>query len=1637
MHGQASAYSTKATTNSAVAGSTRNFLSFSSQSVLDGANGPRLKERIAQNLKHLATNMTRFKGCGPIIYNISMLIHIIQILGLYLMPSASSFWSSNSASEVFINVITLPLHFSVMPNDSMYRTILIFIYSLFFMINTAIHFYILLQDPAEKSISNRLMLYLSVSNILITPNLSVVVANGFGFLLKYAVFFKQNDALLITGIFFGAFSFILANITHYFSYLLIRNAAILNFKIMFRPWASDIGHLLRFEFYFILLAFVEGFLDLNTPLMILIYSIIGLAATNPYFLYFTCTAPIFNNYQDARYISTILATGFFSILLMNLKYFAKSLTSQIVFVVDVIAFVISAFFFRAIISWFMNKQLMKLYSVYRQSSPVLPPTSPLIFSGNKDTHIPLSQDAYNVMQGFSSLEISTAKEFQTIVAIGASSRMPAVTNFDFIRWGLNFFIDDKSLFMCAQVCNYFHEDAQTQTVLLQYLRDQSNFSLPQSIAIHILDRDHTDAISDQPIFLKLLKVKATAAHARCRRCISTFWGAVLKHNIVSMKEGLCKLRDAINEATTHFDELLRCYPYSIDAISLYISYLLEVKSSFVECYNYINNTSSSFIEIQDQLKDSNRQTVGSIQVLMKDTTKSYNSYLNDLSSYSEQERRVKHNTNGPSIAVWALMLSAFLIIIGCFSAIIVVTLVKLKEYPSLLEIISAGSDVLIEIASLTMASRRLCLFSSGYISNTTIEGVANDFDTLDNITKFIKEHSENLPYLCSKFFATAARRPEMIEAMNNQQPINIFDSYYNASLARALELMAQCISNIATNIPSFYVNTTVNMSCFQPTCHSDELKTLLNNLKPISDLSVAFIEKFENVSTDEIQSLDDAFYWSLIILPTSFVVVFGIFLVIVAVCIHRESKFRMSLYLSLPENIASNIIYKHNTAERNILYRAGSQFASSNNNQPQKAQNVIGATISSNSNGQSGKEEKTKAMAIESLYQFTSMSNIASTTGLVGYTVWMTIFIILGAIAMLSLTYYGKKVNSSFIGRTKMLCYSASRFSTLQYASLAAIESFNKDIPDLVLLNSSSIVDLTLHFTYLSEWLHGILTYGDETIPFTFREYSAIEILFNGNISDLQVFEDKVNRSYSSISHQGYKNLGLEARLQLLYMTTIGIIDNYKMNSSHLNISSYCWLAYNHLLLTHITDDVKSTTGIYISGANSVISMSFQIALLISVVSVIVLLLIFLIPILKYTRFLGGYFQLTTQILCGINPETFRSTIYINKWLQRSINHMNYKMFEDSFRRSVTPKLQSEIAFEIPEKIFLFDAYGKFFNINSFDISEIESSNVDIKSILGLFFDLSKNQSLLDNVNRAFFTFQEAKDKTENITLKATSKDGTPMQVYLKGITSADCLTYDLKEVQGFYAYVAVLIKEIVRETQDEEHYQLEKKATLQLLQLVIPTHAAVRLHAGEETIVFSSGIGTVAFAELVGFFDMDSVLSPTMIMDLISEVKIGVIQYLHKFSRIATLGLRNGYGLFVAGQFTDDADGINEASDMLNFIFLAAKRLEEDALKKGVTVAFKAGVATGGPIYCKVLMEGAPIAVTDGDVYTIAERLMTFAKPDQIVFEKTTLECASSKVKMNPVSIGETEIRDRKIQMWSIPIVPLEEPEPQPELNV
>ena len=1614
IHG--SAYSTQATT-STTQGSTHGFLSFSSQSLIEGANGPTLRERLSANLDHLAANLNRYTGFPPILFNISMIIRIVQVYAIFIMPNCKDFWNSNSSTHTLIQIITVPLHFCLSQTVT-YHEILMLVLFAYFFINFVITFNAVWKDPLEYSMPNSIIYYIYFSHVVLIPIFFTFSCSIFGYLLRNMIFDHVTDPLMIVSIVFGILCVILGAFSHTMAFILIKNSPKVNFSILCRPWASFITVVFILECYIYFLSFLEELLNLNDQIMLVIFSVFCLVFANPFFIYLILSRPWFNDYADTRHICTLGTVCFFSIILMNLRYAIPSLTPTLLFTILILLFVILNFVYSWIVNIIISKNLMKLYSVYKQSQAVLPPTSPFIFSGNRDQNqVPLSQDAYNVMQAFLSLDINKAREFQMIVVIGASAHMPAVKNIDFIRWGLNYFVDDSSLLICAQICNHFRENAQTQTVLLQYLRENANLSVFTRGVVTTLDYDHTDVISDNPVFLKLLKTKAVAAQVRCRRCTSSFWNCVLNHNLEKMSTALCRLRNAAKEAQTHYDELMRCYPLSLDAISLYLSFLIETKCSFLECNEFINETSSRFIEMKSGASDY-AQTIDSVSILMKDTNKTYSEYVTKLTTYAEQERRVKTNSMIPQIAIYSLAIISFLFIIGFLIAIIVVTLTNFYTYPSLLEIIDTGSNVIIELASLTLSSRRLCLFSKGLIQEDSFEEDSYpQYTSLNNLKNWMIEKAERLPQLSNTFFVTSTLRSEMIDQLvNYKTDIYMFGDTIQASLASLIELLSTCIRNIVTNIPSYYSDTP-DINDYSGVCQSDELKNLVFNIKPVVVLINAFTDEFQKIADDTITTLDSILYYFMIIMPIVFVVLFGLILWYIVYYIKSESQFRMTLYLSFPEQVASAIVHKISITERRqVAMRPETNFGSMNTSKVRKGGTSLSSHIGS-SNVSSIEESKSKAITVESLYQFATMSTDEATTGIVGYAISMFIFLLLGAIAMFAITFYARSINSSFSERSRMLCYSAQRFSCLQYSTLLAIESFNSELPDISLFDNDQLYQWASEYINATNNLHLLLTYGDNSLSYDYRVYDQLASLFEGTAIHSQEYVEDISETESIIQHDGYRTLGLEARIQLLLTATKGIIENFKIDPTLYNPQTPSWSAINHLLLTHVSEDLILTTGYYLDGVNNVISSSFLVALAISLVSIFALLCVFLGPILIFSRNVSRYFTLSTRLLASVPPEVFERTLYIQKWLQGRITRTNFRQYEATFKRTVSSGLQSSISKISPEKIILFTTEGQFVDIGSVNTDNLEQK--DLKGLLSLFFDVSKDSNLVDSIQRAFVHFQDAKDKTDSVVIHATSRDGAPMAVKLTGITTADSATV-IGEIQRFYAFVALLITDVTKETEDENKYQTQKAATLALLESLIPRQFAERMHNGEPSISFSAGIGTVMALELTNYQQFADIVSGEVIADILSDLRNAVGRQMATFTNVSNLYIRNGKAIFIAGLFNDEQNGRTEAEDMLHFSIELNKEVAKVAADKNVPILIKYGVATGGPIYCRVMMEQAPITLIDGEIYLVAEKLLEKAVPKQMLFERTTFECLSS-IEMDPAEVGQFEMNDRTIHVYSI----------------
>ena len=255
---------------------------------------------------------------------------------------------------------------------------------------------------------------------------------------------------------------------------------------------------------------------------------------------------------------------------------------------------------------------------------------------------------------------------------------------------------------------------------------------------------------------------------RCRRALSIFWGNVLKHSTKQMEESLCKLRDSITETRTHFDELTRCYPYSIEAMGLYLNFMTEICGEYIKCNQYINKMSSKFIEMKSDALD-NDDSADGISILLNDHNRHFSPYISKLTQYLDQESQTNEKTNGPIISLWLLCILSSLTLIICLLIIMTVTLVSFNEYPRLLYIVSSADDIFIEMASLILGARRICLYASGVLDYENIIH-PNDtgsfvFDHPNTLLPWIIDRGEKLPSLIQRFYKNLTTNLEMLRVV--------------------------------------------------------------------------------------------------------------------------------------------------------------------------------------------------------------------------------------------------------------------------------------------------------------------------------------------------------------------------------------------------------------------------------------------------------------------------------------------------------------------------------------------------------------------------------------------------------------------------------------------------------------------------------------------------------------------------------------------------------------------------------------------------------------------------------------------------------------------------------------------------------
>ena len=1556
---------TFSTTHSTNHTTTKNFLSLSSQSVLEESKGPTLKERLKMNLFHISINMQRYKFPAFFI-NFTAIFRLVQWYAVAYMPKFNAFWTEDGQSSVFVFILKIPLHLCFATNQA-YHCILVLIFTIFFIVGFVYFIIKLHKDPQEYSFSNSIIGWFNIFFQVLSPIFLMFLMSAWGSILSHLIFQRQDNPLSFIAAIAGFFGVISGIIVHFLAYFLIRGTAFLRLDEFFVPWAPYTIPWAFLDLYFNICGLIEELLPIDNHFYRLGYSILLILFYNPIIGVYFLRNPVFQTTTNGAHMAALTFVSFVGILLLNASPFTDIINATSLCILSIILLVLLTILFRYIQGRVISGEIKKLYSVYKSPHSVLPHITPLVFTAPLSSQVALSQEAYQVMQNFNSLEIKNHRTFIKFLIIGAEMRMPAITNIDFIKWGMNYFTDLKTLIISAQICQFFGENNQTQSVLLQRISEEKKIGIFLLPILLSLEYEHKDEISDKPPFMQALEKKASAGLSRCKRATSLFWGCVLKHSQSTMKEAICKVRDTVDEADTHFDELLRCYPNSNSSIALYLSYLSEVKGEYLLCNEYINETSARLIEKKSDMTDYDDSQDG-MSTIINDNTKSFYHQLKNLGTYMEQERYIQAQTKAPIYVLLSNVILSLVIILASLVFVIAITLVELNKYPQLLDIINTLKDVIIEVAILTFSSRRLCLFANDQIEVASFNDPlisAHPLSRPQTLLAYLVESSDLYVTKLKDFYkATNINRDMMTQLYNYTTPLDIYNKTRQGSLTYLLDMFGFWLKSISSNLPRdfnqpFYSMTgknplppletqsllsddtsTANQTLYKSytdICSSQPMNELVINIIPMSFLITNFVNKFYDVTDKIIDELDLILYWSMIIFPVAFIVLFGLFLIFSSVFIKKEAAFRNTLYLSLPEQVASEFFRLGGSRKKKQVDHMNDGVCDLTNPHIREYyQNMdeVGEDA----------EIKEKSLQIEALQQFSSISQTGiNGTGMNHFIGWMCVYLVLSAITLFAISYYSRTVNSSFHSRSKIICYASLRYISFMYLGIHVQEFYYFD-PTLEHLNMTFIPLRQLASQGLSildsvNFYETALTFGDNLIKSDFREYQEISDFYLKPIEISALNFTKETNSVSNIVHDAYQELNFNSRFKLftsvagamlhIFIDSIGNLEEITEEDMPFHIDDDTWKEFNHFMIVHLNDDLQNIASIYTVVVQNVISNGFMIALIISIASLVVLVLIFSIPIVMAVHALRGYFRMTTHILCQIPPEIFDRSMYISKWLKGQINQRNYTQFETYYKRTVSSNLQAKIINESPEKLLLFNSSLQFLEGSSMPLSK-ELEDPTLETILSLILDINApaNKSIIDQVQRAMEKFQEAKDNIENRSYVGTSLNGNPIRLTVSGITSASLTS--TSSMQRFYAFIAILVRDITAESSQETQYLSQKERTISLLSEVVPRNLAQRMLEGEKKISFSSGICSILFCELIDFENLFTALGNERALTLIVRFKRIVNDVLQNYENVSLLSFNDGILMFIAGLFNDEQNGRTEAHDIIQFVGHLCKSLQE-----------------------------------------------------------------------------------------------------------
>ncbi|MCS6813599.1 MAG: PAS domain S-box protein [Cyanobacteria bacterium] len=232
---------------------------------------------------------------------------------------------------------------------------------------------------------------------------------------------------------------------------------------------------------------------------------------------------------------------------------------------------------------------------------------------------------------------------------------------------------------------------------------------------------------------------------------------------------------------------------------------------------------------------------------------------------------------------------------------------------------------------------------------------------------------------------------------------------------------------------------------------------------------------------------------------------------------------------------------------------------------------------------------------------------------------------------------------------------------------------------------------------------------------------------------------------------------------------------------------------------------------------------------------------------------------------------------------------------------------------------------------------------------------------------------------------------------------------HSVRDENGTLLYYEGSMRDITELKTTEEELRQQRLMSERLLLNVLPQSISQRLKRGEKTIVDNFTEATVLFADIVGFTELSSDISPTDLLDLLNEIFStfdGLVDR-HKVEKIKTIG--DAY-MVVGGVPIPKADHVASIADLAIDMINSVQHFKT---RQGKAIALRIGIHTG-PVVAGVIGTRKFTYDLWGDTVNVASRMESQGEASRIQVTQAVYDRLHKRYKLE--ERGQIDVKGKGV---------------------